>query len=86
MPKPLDRMTGSEITKAAAKAYAKVSANCTALIAAGFGSVRGSEIRGMAHPLAAEYIAVNDAWQELADEIAARKRWHGGTQRIIRKF
>ena len=85
MAKSLDMMTGAEIAKAAAKAYARVCANNRAPIDAGRGMERGSEIRAKSDPLALEYIHVNDACNAINDEIAARKRYHGGTQRISRR-
>lgn len=85
MAKPLDMMTASEITKAYDKAYAASSANCKALIKAERGNEKGSETRQKDDPLSLEYIRINDWLAEINQEMAARKRYHGGTHRIIRK-
>lgn len=73
-------MTASEIKMAYAKASERVFVNCKALIQEG----RGMETRARTDPLALEYIRVNDAFNAIVQEIEARKRWHGGTQRIKR--
>lgn len=85
MAKALDLMTGAEIKRAHDKAYAASSLNCKALVAAGFGHVRGSEMGVIDHPLAREWRTINEALRPIVAEIEARKRWHGGTQRITRK-
>lgn len=85
MAKSLDMMTASEIAKAYDKASAACYANCTALINAGRGRETGRETRAMTDPLALEYIRVNDRHNAIVAEMEARKRYHGGTQRIIRK-
>ena len=85
MAKALDMMTGAEIAKAYAKASEATSKICTALIAAGRGMERGSETRSKSDPLSLDYIRENDRFSAIVSEIEARKRYHGGTQRIIRK-
>lgn len=85
MPKALDLMTASEIEKAYNKAHQASSDNCREFINAGRGNERGSDIRTKTDPLALEYIRANDVLDAINDEIAARKRYHGGKHRIIRK-
>jgi 16S rRNA U516 pseudouridylate synthase RsuA-like enzyme len=55
------------------------SRNCKALIAAGYGHVRGSEIRQRQaeNPLFAEYVAISDELITLRDEQNYRLRYHG---------
>lgn len=86
MTKSLDMMTASEIQKAYDKAFTAALANNHALIAAGFGSVKFADIAALNHPLATEHGVVNKRFSEIVDEMHARKRYHGGTQRIIRKL
>jgi hypothetical protein len=85
MAKPLEMLTASEIKKAYDKSLALCLTNNKALISAGRGMERGSETRAKADPLALEYIRLNDAFNAINDEIRARKLYHGGMQRIIRK-
>lgn len=85
MAKPLDLMTAAEIKKAYDKASDLCSINNRALINAGRGMERGSETRAKSDPLALEYVRLNDAFAAIVQEMDLRKRWHGGTQRIIRK-
>lgn len=69
------------------KRQAVSSANCSALIAAGRGMERGSEIyaKGVAgvDPLSIEYVEITDKLREVIDEMEVRKRW-GGTLKPIR--
>lgn len=83
--KALDMMTASEIQKAYDKANAVTLVAGRALIDAGRGIERCSETRTKSDPLSLEYIRANDAFNAINDEITARKRYHGGMQRIIRK-
>lgn len=85
MAKALDMMTGAEIAKAYAKASEVTRRICTALIEAGRGMERGSETRAKSDPLSLDYIRENDRFTDIVFEMEARKRYHGGTQRIIRK-
>ena len=85
MPKALDMMTAAEIKRAYDKASAVTSQICTALIEAGRGMERGSETRAKSDSLSLDYIRENDRFCAIVNEIEARKRYHGGTQRIIRK-
>ncbi len=82
--KALERLSACEIEALEAKRYALVSANTRDLIDAGFGEMRGSEIRAMTHPLADTYRLVNDSWQEVITEIKARERYHGSHKPIKR--
>jgi hypothetical protein len=85
MAKNLEIMTASEIAKADAKGYDRVCKINRALIEAGRCNETGAETRAKSDKLSLEYIAANDAWNAINAEIAARKRYHGGTQRIIRR-
>ena len=86
MAKALDMMTGAEIAKAYAKAGEATSKICTALIEAGRGMERGSETRTKSDPLSLDYIREYDKFSAIVNEMEARKRYHGGTQRIIRRY
>ena len=85
MAKALYLMTGAEIAKAYAKASEATSKICTALIEANRGMERGSETRAKSDPLSLDYIRENDRFTAIIHEMDARKRYHGGTQRIIRQ-
>ncbi|MPZ19548.1 MAG: hypothetical protein GEV06_16755 [Luteitalea sp.] len=80
----LTKLSAAKLQALYDKRYAAVSANCTALIEAGFGNMRGSEIRAMDHPLAGEHRRVNDSFYEVVAEQDARKRWHGSLKPIKR--
>lgn len=82
--KPLDKLSARELETLEAKRGSAVLANNRALIDAGFGSVRGNDIRAMNHPLAEEYRQTNDAWQATLAEIAARRSWSGTLKPIKR--
>lgn len=86
MTKTLDMMTASEIAKAYDKARKTTSDICTKLINAGRGMERGNETRQKTDPLSLEYIRENDRFNAIVNEIEARKRYHGGTQRIRRTY
>lgn len=73
------------------KRAARVSVNTTALINAGYGSMRGSDIRERANdlacgePLFREYVDAMDSVQEAYAEQAARRRYHGTDRPIKRR-
>ena len=54
------------------------------MIAAGRGGEKGAETRAMTDPLAVRCNEVSDRRSAVNDEIAARKRYHGGTKPIRR--
>lgn len=85
----LSKLSAAKIEALYAERSEACSANCRALIAAGRGMERGSEIYAKgkaidADPLSIEYVTTTDAFREVADEIEARKRWHGSTKPIRR--
>lgn len=84
MVKPVERMSESELVKAEARAAVKDRATCQALINAGFGNIRMSELREMDNPLARAHIAAWDARYVFIVEMESRKRWHGSLKPIKR--
>ncbi len=84
--KPIDKLSARELQALNDKRYKLVTSNNRALIDAGFGEVKGNDIRAMDHPLAEEYRRVNEAWQEVISEMEARKRYHGELKPIKRRL
>ena len=84
MAKPLDMMGAAEIKRAYDKALAEGRLICSEFINAGRGHERPSEIRYMTDALALRHTANMERFSAIVQEMEARKRWHGGTQRIIR--
>lgn len=84
----LSKISAAKLDALYEKRQADCSANCTALINAGRGMERGSEIyaKGVAgaDPLSIEYVRVTDAVREVINEQDARKRWHGSHKPIRR--
>lgn len=72
-----------------AKRESAQSAASTAMIVAGYGHLRGADIRSRApnepNLIFADWVRTQDALQEAYDEASARKRYHGNLGRIIRK-
>ena len=84
-PDKLAKLSARRLDELEERWYALVCANTRDLINAGFGNLRGSDIRTMAHPLADAYRTLNDSWQTVLDEQKARERWHGSHKPIKRK-
>ena len=78
----LTKLSAAKIEALYAKRQAACSANRTALINAGRGMERGSEIRTKSDPLSLEYVVLSDAVQLVIAEMEARKRYHGGLKPI----
>jgi len=89
MPKPIVDLTRAAFERELAKREAAQSAACKAMIVAGYGNLRGSEIRERAptepNLIFADWVRTQDSLQEAYDEAHARKRYHGSMNRIIRK-
>lgn len=83
MAKPVEQMTASEIQKAHDRAYAKQMAACRA-IPHEFGHIRMADLRNVDHPAVRAYFVASDAYMPIADEMDARKRWHGSLKPIRR--
>lgn len=85
----IEEMPKVTFERAYAKAQSESSRVCKTLVAAGYGSERGSETRARAastgDALACDYVRVNDALAKLQEERDARLRWHGTTHSIHRK-
>ena len=83
---PLDLMTAAEIEKALEIATRNHTELLDAVIAAGFGNVRWSDLRqhldGPHSALIAQHIAASDCLTAIRDEIDRRLRWHGSKRRI----
>lgn len=86
----ITKLSAAKIEALYEKRQKACSINCTALINAGRGMERGSEIyaKGIAgaDPLSIEYVKLSDAFQEVVREMDARKRWHGSLKPIKRKI
>lgn len=85
MPKPLDKLSEREITALYDKRLAAHMRVVDRLIATGRGHERGSDLRQKSDADSLAWIATSDAFQLVADEIAARERWHGSREPIKRR-
>ena len=85
----LTKISARQIEALYVKRQAACSVNCTALINAGRGMERGSEIyaKGIAaaDPLSIEYVKLTDEVQAVISEMEARKRYHGSCAPIKRR-
>jgi len=86
----ISKLSAAKIEVLYEKRQKACSVNCTALINAGRGMERGSEIyaKGKAgvDTLSIEYVKLSAAFQEVVQEMEARKRWHGNLKPIKRKI
>lgn len=85
----LTKLSAAKLQALYEKRSAISHATCKAAIAAGFGHMRGSEIREMAATAAApewakDYVAAHDAFFAVVDEQNERKRYHGSMRPIKR--
>lgn len=85
MAKPLDMLTAAEIKRAYDKAAEADSIATRALVNAGRGNELCSDTRAKSDPLSLDYIRTADAFNAIVAEMAARKWYHGGLNRIIRR-
>ena len=84
----LEKLSERKLVAIYEKLQTAASANCTALINAGWGSERGSETRARAKTgdaLAVQYVEIQNNLQILIAEQDARKRWHGSLKPIKRR-
>lgn len=88
----LEKLSASKLHALIAKRDAAVSALNSGFIANAWGNMRYSDIReaakdpsAPAHALSVRYLKADAALMEARDELAARKRWHGGDKPIKRR-
>ena len=93
MPIILEKLSGPKLRAEIAKRSAEQSRLIDAAIAAGMGEMRHSDIVELAKGssllskvlLAREYLAASEAFHAAHEEMAARKRYHGGDKPIRRR-
>lgn len=84
MAKPIEKLSARELNTAYDKKLAALAKAGKAVVDAGRGSELVSETMVKTDPISLAYASARNAFQPLADELMARRRWHGSDMPIKR--